>query len=76
MESNPVQTRLFLSHEDFDDPCDAWITREFTFDLIPLKLAYEASYGAAVPGSTTLVLLLADPMLASPMGARRLQYVF
>ena len=76
MESNPVRTRLFLSHEDFDDPCDAWITREFTFDLIPLKLAYEASYGVGSPGTTTLILLLADPMLASPLGARQLEYGF
>jgi hypothetical protein len=76
MESMPVQVRLFLSHEDFDDPCDAWITRDFTFDLVPLKLAYQASYGAGEPGQTTLILLLADPMLASPEGARRLEYRF
>jgi hypothetical protein len=76
MESFPVQVRLFLSHEDFDDPCDAWITREFSFDLIPLKIAYQASYGVAEPGKTTLILLLEDPLLASPQGARRLEYVF
>jgi hypothetical protein len=76
MESFPVQVRLFLSHEDFDDPCDAWITRDFTFDLVPLKLAYQASYGVAEPGKTTLVLLLEDPMLASPLGARILEYTF
>ena len=76
MESNPVQVRLFLSHEDFDDPCDAWITRDFSFDLVPLKLAYEADYGNGEPGKTTLVLLLADPMLASPQGARWLEYRF
>ena len=76
MESFPVQVRLFLSHEDFDDPCDAWITREFSFDLIPLKIAYQASYGVSEPGKTTLILLLEDPLLASPQGARRLEYVF
>lgn len=76
MESFPVQVRLFVAHEDYDDPCDAWITRDFEFDLIPLKLAYEASYGEGEPGKTTLVLLLADPMLASPMGARWLEYHF
>jgi hypothetical protein len=76
MESDPVQVRLFLSHEDFEDPCDAWIVREFSFDLIPLKSAYEGSYGVGEPGTTTLILLLSDPMLASPQGARRLEYRF
>jgi len=76
MESFPVQVRLFLSHEDFDDPCDAWITRDLSFDLPPLRLAYQSSYGIADPGETTLILLLADPMLASPQGARRLEYKF
>ena len=76
MESDPVQVSLFLSHEDFDDPCDAWITRDLSVDLVPLKIAYQASYGVAEPGKTTLVLLLADPMLASPQGARWLEYQF
>ena len=76
MESDPVQVRLFLSHEDFQDPCDAWITRDFRFGLTPLKRAYQEDYGVAPPGSTTLKLLLADPLLASPLGARVLEYVF
>lgn len=76
MESFPVQVRLFISHEDFNDPCDAWITREFSFDLVPLKLAYQESYGVGQPGETTLKLLLEDPLLASPQGARVLEYEF
>jgi len=76
MESDPVQVKLFLSHEDFDDPCDAWITREVSVDLVPLRSAYRESYGSAGPGETTLVLLLEDPLLAGPLGARRLEYVF
>jgi hypothetical protein len=76
MESFPVQVRLFLSHDAHEDPCDAWITRDFTFDLRPLKASYQASYGVGEPGETTLILLLADPMLASPQGARRLEYRF
>jgi hypothetical protein len=76
MESFPVQIRLFITHEDFDDPCDGWITQDYDFDLVPLKLAYQESYGVAEPGETTLILLLADPMLASPQGARRLEYRF
>ena len=49
MESNPVQVRLFLSHEDFDDPCDAWITEDRRFDLGPLKKCLSGSlrFGAA-----------------------------
>ena len=76
MESNPVQVRLFLSHEDFDDPCDAWVTRDISLDLVPLKIAYQAGYGVEEPGETTLILLLEDPMLASPLGARWLEYRF
>lgn len=76
MESSPVRVHLFLSHEDFDDPCDAWITRDLSFDLTPLKVAYQAAYGVAGPGETTLILLLADPMLASPQGVRWLEYRF
>ena len=76
MESYPVQVRLFLSHEDFDDPCDAWVTRDLSLDLVPLKIAYQVSYGVSEPGETTLILLLADPMLASPQGARWLEYQF
>jgi hypothetical protein len=76
MESNPVQVRVFLSHEDFDDPCDAWITRDFSFDLVSLKIAYQGVYGVGEPGTTTLIILLEDPTLASPQGARRLEYQF
>ncbi len=76
LESDPVQVRLFVSHEDFDDPCDAWVTRDFTIGLTPLKLAYQASYGVSEPGKTTLILLLEDPLLASPLGARWLEYRF
>lgn len=76
MESFPVQVKVFLSHEDFDDPCDAWVTKDYTFDLVPLKLAYQESYGVNEPGKTTLILQLADPQLASPQGARILEYIF
>lgn len=45
MESFPVQAGLFLSHEDYDDACDAIITKELYFDLSPLKGEYYNSYG-------------------------------
>jgi hypothetical protein len=44
MESNPVQVNVVLSHEDNDDPCDAWITEELVFNLLPLKKAYQEQY--------------------------------
>jgi hypothetical protein len=76
MESNPVQVKLLISHNDFDDPCDAWITREVSVDLTPLRSAYRESYGTSGAGETTLVLLLEDPLMAGPLGARWLEYVF
>ena len=76
MESQPVQVRVFLSHWSFNDPCDAVVSRELRFDLGPVKQAYQAAYGVGDPGTTTVVLLLEDPMLMNPMGARPLPYVF
>ena len=75
MESAPVQVRVVLSHEDHDDPCDAWLTRELRFDLTPLKRAYQDAYGVG-GGATSLRVLLDDPRLASPLGAWMLEYGF
>ena len=48
MESFPVQAALELLHEgDAPDPCEAWISEEVTVDLMPLRRAYEASYGSS-----------------------------
>jgi len=44
MESYPVQVNVVLSHEDNDDPCDAWITEKMVFNLLPLKKAYQEHY--------------------------------
>jgi len=76
MESDPVQVRVLLSHEDFDDPCDAFLTEDLRFDLNSLKWAYQDAYGVGEPGATTLRILLEDPRLASPMGAWTLDYRF
>jgi hypothetical protein len=76
MESDPVRVRLFLAHEDFDDPCDALIHRDLRFDLASLRTAYRAAYGTAPPGETTLVLLLEDPLMLGPLSARVLDYTF
>jgi predicted Zn-dependent protease with MMP-like domain len=76
MESDPVRVRLLLAHEDFDDPCDALIHRDLRFDLSSLQAAYREAYGTESPGETTVVLLLEDPMMAGPLSARVLDYVF
>lgn len=44
MESYPVQVNVLLSHEDNDDPCDAWITEEMAFNISPLKKAWQEQY--------------------------------
>lgn len=58
LESNPVQVGATLVHEDFDDPCDALVTAERTFDLTPLKVAYQQVYGL---GPDTLMIVLTEP---------------
>jgi hypothetical protein len=76
MESYPVQVRALLSHDAKNDPCDAFITRDLSFDLRPLKNAYEESYGVGEPGGTTLVISLADPDPGSSQAFHSLAYVF
>jgi len=76
MESFPVQVRAFLSHDAKGDPCDAFITRDVSFDLGPLKLAYEESYGVGDPGTTTLIINLANPDWSSSLSGYVLEYVF
>jgi hypothetical protein len=44
MESDPVQANVVLSHEDNDDPCDALITEEMVFNLLPLKKTWQEQY--------------------------------
>lgn len=74
LESTPVQVNLFFSHEDNDDPCDAFLTEVRDFDLRGLADEYEATYGVATPGETTLILRVED--FAEPNGARLVNYVF
>lgn len=56
--SNPVQARVFLSHDSFGDLCRAVVTEERSFDLEPLKRAYRLSHGVGAPGATSLSILL------------------
>jgi hypothetical protein len=45
MESEPVQSRIQLSHDGHNDPCDAWISAEIKYNLKPLRAVYEEQYG-------------------------------
>ncbi len=76
IKTDPVQLRVFLSHEDFDDACEALVTRVLSFDLGPVKGAYQADYGVEGPGETTVILLLDDPDAAGAPGVRSLSYIF
>ena len=48
MESNPVQAKLVLAHDDFGELCDAYFTRDLDFDLITLVDRYRETYGDPV----------------------------
>ena len=76
MESFPVQIQAFLSHDGNGDMCEAWIERDLSFDLKPLRRAYEESYGVSEPGSTTVVIVLDSLGIASSMGWLPFEYVF
>jgi hypothetical protein len=76
MESHPVQVRLFLSHDAFQDPCDAILTEDRFFDLGPLRRAYQESYGTGTPGTTTLVIVLENHSGSHPPWAKSLPYRF
>jgi hypothetical protein len=43
-ESWPVQTGISLFHGGAPDYCEAYISETLTFDLTPLKTAYQHSY--------------------------------
>jgi hypothetical protein len=47
-ESDPVQTWLKINHEDNDDPCDAIVTAELSFDLTPMRDAYQQPSGTII----------------------------
>ncbi len=55
MESYPVQVNLILSHNANNDSCEAWLTEELSFDLSPLKQAYQQGY---LEDSATIIMHL------------------
>ncbi len=76
VEAEPVQVRVFLSHDSFGDPCRALITEDRRFDLGPLKRAYREKYGPAAPGVTTLVIVLENHTVDGRPLQRSLEYQF
>lgn len=44
LESLPVQLRVSLAHNANGDRCEALITEEYHFDLMPIKEVYQKSY--------------------------------
>ena len=57
MESDPVQLNVALAHNANDDPCEAWITEGYLFDLAPIKALYRKAYRQ---DSGVIVLQLKD----------------
>ena len=55
LESFPVQLRVSIAHDANGDPCEAWPTQEYEFDLTPLRGRYREAYGDG-PGRIVLLL--------------------
>ena len=45
-QSEPVQAKLWLQHEDNDDACDAIVTQRLAFDLTPVRELHRQLYGS------------------------------
>lgn len=76
MESDPVKISTFLSHDGHGDMCDALLLRNLTFDLLPLKMAYQEAYGVGAPGETTLILWVERGDIYSSLQYQPVEYVF
>jgi hypothetical protein len=57
MESAPVQTIGWFTHEGRDDPCDALPTETRGFDLTPLFEAYRTYYPSPLPNERIRIRL-------------------
>lgn len=44
-ESGPVLLNVHLAHEAHDDPCEAYPTNRYEFDLTPVKRLCQDAYG-------------------------------
>lgn len=55
LESFPVQLRVSVAHDANGDSCEAWLTRDYEFDLSLLRDRYRQAYGDG-PGRIVLLL--------------------
>jgi hypothetical protein len=55
LESFPVQAATAISHDANGDFCEALLTEELSYSLLPMRTAYEAGYG---PGPATIEINL------------------
>ncbi len=44
LESFPVQLHAFIAHNANGDPCEAYPTENYRFDLTPIKTMYQEAY--------------------------------
>lgn len=44
MESDPVQLAVILTHDANDDPCEAYLTGPYVFDLASIRTLYQEAY--------------------------------
>ena len=45
IESSPVQLPVVLRHAAHGDPCEAWLTQSYAFDLTVIRTRYREAYG-------------------------------
>ncbi len=57
LESFPVQLSVSLAHNANRDPCEAWLTDNYHFDLSAIKNLYQAAYQQK---AGTIILLFKD----------------
>ena len=57
LESFPVQLHAYIAHDANGDPCEAYPTENYHFDLTPIKTMYQEAYRQE---AGTIVLQLKD----------------
>ena len=57
LELFPVQLGVSLAHNANNDPCEAWLTDNYYFDLSAIKMLYQGTYQQE---AGTIILLLED----------------
>lgn len=75
-ESDPVQVTAGISHDSNGDTCEALLTDTLTFDLQPIKQAYQETYGESEPGGATLIIGLEHAVSFSSLYPIPLTYTF